>query len=197
MPETNYQLPDGRTIVVVQPSAPVRKFSAEWREGPDFFNRFKDTLLTAINRWPTDSYFAVPPSTTVLTYCARLRDARLANDRFRYDPELADRYKAVPELTIAIDAATQSVVFRHSQVRGRRKQQELKTELMPDVTSQRPLRPLTVIETEALALLIAHNLIAGPFRVQGEMNAEVCVDLESRLNVSFLYDEPTKTTIIA
>jgi hypothetical protein len=195
MPETIVQLPDDRRIIVVQPEDIQRKIADRWRQGPEFFNIYKDMLKSIIDRWPKSTDITVPKTMAPASLVARLRDARLANSRYRYDPALADRFAEANGLTFVYDELRDVVVARQKLTRGRKGIDDVSPAIATEGIST-SLRMLTTPEIEAFCLLLAHDLVKGPVFIKGAIDPTLVASLEASLNVGIDFNPETGLTTL-
>lgn len=190
-------LGDGRSVRVVQPGANVRT-SRNWRLKPEAFERYREHIKLALDRWPQETSFEVPNGMSPNTFEHRLRDAVQALIVFQYDPELYTRMVAVrAEIVVSQSQDGKSVWFRAKQSAGK------PVSLTLGHTISRPQQTTVAVkpqpsadELSALCLLLSSGQLEGPYQCRGRFAEQLIVELEEKYNVAFAYDEQSDTTTV-
>lgn len=108
--------PDGSMII--RPGALTR--SKNWRLTEEAYRRYEHCIRTAIQNWPNETAFDVPPESSPNTFEHRLRDALQAIKLYGYDADVQSAIGAIrTELVVSMDPSGSKVWIRAKGQRGR------------------------------------------------------------------------------
>lgn len=169
------------------------------------FRTYEPHLTLAVDNWPQETPFTIPPNVAPTTFVANFRNAILSIKLFDWEPTTVNKLKLwemVQEKAFFIDREGERTCwFRQRQPkRGSMPLLLDKARLVtgkPDpVPSLVPWRDPTVAEIMALCLLINNNRVSGPVLFVGQLENQIVQDMETLYNVSFIYDEVRRVTVL-
>lgn len=170
----------------------------ESRMTEQMFRRFEPLLTKAVDAFPNETSFTVPPDMAPTTFLARFRDARLSLLKYNWQPTTVNRDKLIQiarSHTISRDEITGLVWFRAKHARGRPK--ELVTEAMTQMaTASSPIDRVwsnwSVEELRAACLLLSSKRLTGPIILRGaEIPDSIINDLLADFDISIVRQDGT------
>lgn len=170
------------------------------------FRRYEAFLTQAVQSFPGETQFTIPPGTAPTTFVARFRSATLSLRRFSW-PTTVDTAKLVAiagQYSIAFDSTTipPTVWFRLKHRAGRPSHLINDARVLaPQVESSIALsktvwQNVSPDELHALCLLLHGVRLYGPVVVDGLVNDAVILSLEGQFNVALVCDKVKNQTII-
>ncbi len=171
----------------------------ESRLTEEMFRRYEPLIAKAVDAFPNETSFKVPPDVSPQTFLARFRDARLSYLRFGWKSEAINREKLIEiqgKHTLSLDSATGCVWFRQKQRRGR--PIEFAVEATSHGTGNKPITWDTYTREDLVAVchLINAKRLSGPIVLRGKLDTELEADLMSQYDVALSYDPDSSTTIL-
>lgn len=180
----------------------------ESRLSADMFRRFEPLLAKALQAFPDETSFTIPPDCGMspTTFLARFRDARLSYLKFNWPstlitPELREKLISIQgSHTISLDPVTGLVWFRQKHRKGRPK--ELIVDAMTHLShssapTDRVWPTWTTEELRAICLLLSTKKATGPIILKGpSIDPALEADLLINFDVSLVRNEDVQETVI-
>lgn len=169
----------------------------ESRLSETMFRRFEPLWHTALCNLPNETKFDIPDNLAPTTFLARFRDTRISVLKFKYHTYL-DTKKLLGTLNgddqrvLSLTDDGKQVWFRIKGQRGR------PTTLKSQSTQTVDASVFSLMSDEAvtaLALLVHEEHLKGPFLIQQQLSSQL-MNLQLSLNISLIWDETTKTTVL-
>lgn len=174
------------------------------------FRVYESAIAEAVRAFPNETRFAASRFTarggtplSINTAVARFRDAVVSLKRFKWETEVdcAKLWSITGEFVITLDPNGYEIWFRNKQRKGR--PAEYKQD-RPRAVNTTPTGATTnpkwsdwsIEELRAVALLIHHARVEGPFILSGRAEEQVVLELESTLNVGITYSDERDETIV-
>jgi hypothetical protein len=169
------------------------------------FRTYERAIATAVRNWPTETCFTVPSGIAPTTFTARFRDAILSLKKYSWSTSVDTTkfWSLTGKYVIARDEAG-NVWFRQRAPRGRElgytSEARTRGAIDPVVSFSRPSvvpwTDSTQEEIAALCLLLHNRRLTGPFIIDGAVGDSLTSSLEASLDVSLVYDQVLKQTVI-
>lgn len=196
-------LPSGRQVTLIEPGKLQRR---TWRLTEECFRAYEPVLTTVLSNWPKETIIDVPDTTSPNTFIARLRDARLANNLYRYNSDLADKYASIGrDLAFCYDAPSDKIIARKSRSHNLKSRARTDANLstgtqigtLGEKISEVSLADMpSEAEMRAIVLMITTKRLTGPMQFRGVMNEGLRIELEKDHDVVFNFDPQTQITTL-
>ena len=188
----------GKPVTVIQPGGKIAR-STNWRLNEDAFRRYESHIQTAVDAWPNETKFDIPPGVSVNTFEHRLRDAMQALKLYGYNEALQTKLASLrTELVVSMDPDGKAVWIRERGKRGR-PVSLLSTENRrhPMVASNPTVQPPPdEAVLRAYLTLSAAGQRTEPVRFKGRIDQTLQDILVSQFDTAFVYDDTQDVTIM-